>query len=215
MYCTYLTIYKGDKLPKRYIGSSTVDRVLNGYNGSIKSKKYQEIYKQEQRENKHLFKTRILNIYESHDEAVNAEYLLHCKYDVNKNPNYINMAKATRNGFFGNDIRGKNHPRYGKSLTQEQREKVSAGVKKAYAEGRLISPFRTMDFSGENNSFYGRTHTEETKNKMRKPKKHVPRFKCPHCDKTYDAGNLKQHMKRNGYGEEEIFEWKQKNRIGK
>ena len=45
----------------------------------------------------------------------------------------------------------------------------------------------------------GKTHSEETKLKMRKPKKFVPKFKCPHCEKEYDAGNLKQHLKRVGY----------------
>ena len=48
MYCVYFTVYFGNKLPKRYIGSTKVDRIMQGYNGSIKSKKYKNIFLSEQ-----------------------------------------------------------------------------------------------------------------------------------------------------------------------
>ena len=42
-YCTYLTTYSGSKLPKNYVGSSSVERVENGYRGSVLSEKWKEI----------------------------------------------------------------------------------------------------------------------------------------------------------------------------
>jgi len=212
MWCTYLTIYGGNKLPKRYIGSTKIDNIHAGYNGSIKSKKYQRIYENEQRYNKELFKTRILKTFDTQKEAISAELELHKRYDVVRNKNYMNMSLACPNGFFGKITASKDHQFYNKNHTEKTKEKISKSVKKAYAEGRLISRFKTLDVSGKNNPFYGRTHAEETKNKMRKPKKYVPKFKCPHCDKQYDGGNLKQHMIRNGFSLKEIDEWKQKNK---
>jgi len=66
-YIVYITKYKGNLLPPFYIGSSYEEKILNGYNGSIRSKKYKEIYKKEQKENKHLFITRILSYHETRD----------------------------------------------------------------------------------------------------------------------------------------------------
>jgi hypothetical protein len=196
MFCTYLTVYFGDKLPKRYIGSSTVKRVFSGYNGSVKSKKYKTLYSEEQIENKHLFKTRILNIYETQEEAINAEKDLHIRYDVVKNESYMNESIASPKGFFGRPVIGKDHPFYNKKHSLESKLKVSKGLKKAYTEGRLKSHFASDEWSvkGEKNPFYGKTHSEETKNKMRKPKRHIPKWKCSCCDKILDGGNLVNHM---------------------
>ena len=208
MFCVYFTWYRGDKLPKRYIGSSSIKRVYSGYNGSLKSKKYKEIYREEQIKNKLLFKTRILSIHPTQKEAVTRELELQLKYRVIESDLYSNMSYATINGFFGNSKYGEDHPNFGKAHTEKARKKVSDSLKKRYADGDLISPFATMDFSGEKNGFFGKTHSENTKNKMRKPKAFVPKWKCPHCEKHYDGGNLKQHLKRNGWSEEAIEEYK-------
>lgn len=65
-YVIYLTEYLGDKLPRWYIGSTFKDNIItNNYNGTPKSKKWKCLYKEEQTNNKHLFKTEI--IYECYD----------------------------------------------------------------------------------------------------------------------------------------------------
>lgn len=212
MYCTYLTIYKGDKLPKRYIGSTSVQRIENGYNGSIKSKKYKSIYQEEQVENKHLFKTRILNTYESQEEAVKAEKELHIRYNVVKSNLYMNEAIATPEGFFGRDISGKNHPFYGKKRDDEFKKKVSEGMKLAHKKGLAKSHFASDGWSvaGEKNPFYGKKHSDEAKAKMRKPKKHVPKWKCACCDKVMDAGNLVNHMKnKHDWSKEDVRKYRE------
>ena len=69
VYVIYLTEYLGTKLPRWYIGSTFKDNILkNNYNGSPKSKMWKTIYKEEQINNKHLFKTEI--IYECYDREV-------------------------------------------------------------------------------------------------------------------------------------------------
>jgi len=203
MYCVYLTLYLGSLLPKRYIGSSSIERVKLGYNGSVKSKKYKMLYDTEQVENKHLFKTRILSIHDSIEAAQMAELSLQIKYNVVKSALYMNMSYASPNGCFGRDISGVSHPMYGKKLSKESRKSISDTLKLRYASGSLTSPFKYMNTAGENNPFFGKKHSEETKEKMRKPKALVPKYQCPHCDKIYDRGNLFQHMKRNGFSQDQ------------
>ena len=41
----YITMYKGTKLPRCYIGSTSEHKVLNeNYNGSVLSKRYKDIW---------------------------------------------------------------------------------------------------------------------------------------------------------------------------
>lgn len=205
MYCVYLTVYFGNKLPRRYIGSTKVERIHQGYNGSIKSKKYKSTYLEEQCENKHLFKTRILSYHSSHEEAIAEELRLHIKYNVVKSDKYMNMSLASQSGCFGRDLSGINHPMYGKKQTEDVKKRISKKLKQKYENHELTSPFSFLDFSGEKNGFYGKIHSEETKAKMRKPKRFVPKFQCPHCAKSFDGGNLKQHMLRVGYTEDDFL----------
>ena len=60
IYCTYLTVYSGNKLPPFYIGSSSIDIINNGYRGSVSSKEYKQIWKTELKNNSHLFKIMII-----------------------------------------------------------------------------------------------------------------------------------------------------------
>ena len=56
IYCTYLTVYTGNKLPPFYIGSTSVDNISKGYRGSVLSKNYKSIWKQELHSHPDLFK---------------------------------------------------------------------------------------------------------------------------------------------------------------
>lgn len=100
-FIVYLTKYRGKLLPLWYIGSTYYDNVKNGYNGSVSSKKYKEIYKMEQKENKHLFKTKILSYHKTRKEALEEELRLQKKHKVVKNSRYINESYACVNRFFG------------------------------------------------------------------------------------------------------------------
>lgn len=44
IYCTYLTIYSGNKLPPFYIGYKDLHSIENGYRGSVDSLAFKEIW---------------------------------------------------------------------------------------------------------------------------------------------------------------------------
>ena len=98
IYCTYLTIYTGNKLPPFYIGSTSTDKINKGYRGSVKSQKYNSIWKQELYDHPDLFKTIILTRHETRQEALDKEIVFHEAFTVARNPMYINMTHA--NGKF-------------------------------------------------------------------------------------------------------------------
>lgn len=156
-YCVYLTTYKGNKLPPFYIGSSTLSRLISGYNGSVKSRKYSAIWKQERMSNPHLFSTRILSTrYQTAKEAQEVEKRLQMALDVVRSPMYINMSIAQKDGCFGRDVTKEMHPMFGRKHKHSSRVKMSenhadvSGEKNGRAKRyRFISPDgRTTDVLG-------------------------------------------------------------------
>ena len=100
VYVIYLTEYLGTKLPRWYIGSTFKDNILkNNYNGSPKSKMWKTIYKEEQINNKHLFKTEI--IYECYDRevAIDIERKFQVLANAVERDDYMNKSFA--GGSFG------------------------------------------------------------------------------------------------------------------
>jgi hypothetical protein len=144
IYCTYLTVYSGNKLPPFYIGSSRIDIIQEGYHGSVSSIKYKSIWKSELRNNPSAFKTKIISYHETRQEANLFERKLQIKLNVVNNPLYINR-NITWDSNFGAIGSGENHYNYGRKHSQDYREKLSA--------------LRV----GENNSFFGKHHTEKTR----------------------------------------------------
>lgn len=92
MFCTYLTIYSGNKLPPFYIGYTSIENIEKGYRGSVSSRQYKIIWIKELSENPHLFKTIILNKFETKAEAKETETRLQTSLKVHKNPLYINKS---------------------------------------------------------------------------------------------------------------------------
>jgi hypothetical protein len=92
IYCTYLTLYSGNKLPPFYIGHTSIQKVENGYHGSVASQLYKPIWDIEQKENPQLFKTVIISKHPTRKEAIDKELKLQTKLNVVKNPLYTNRA---------------------------------------------------------------------------------------------------------------------------
>lgn len=162
IYCTYLTVYTGSKLPRRYIGSTTVKRIEEGYNGSVLSKMYKDIWRQERIDNPHLFKTRILSRFKTSSEALEAELALQIKYDVVKSNSYINMSLARPNGFFGMSKLGYKWSR--ESL--EKRSKTNTGKKRPEHSKILTGrkrPDHSNAMSGKGNPMFGKEHPNKGK----------------------------------------------------
>jgi len=113
-YVTYIITYNGSKLPKYYIGSTSKSKISNGYLGSIKSKKWKSIFKEEIKNNKNLFEIKILNEFETRKEALIDEYNIQKQLNVVESADYFNESFASINGFFGMNVEGSSNPMYGK-----------------------------------------------------------------------------------------------------
>lgn len=161
IFCVYLTTYRGNKLPPFYIGSSSIDKINNGYHGSVSSKQYKHIWKNELKMNPHLFYTRIISRFNTQKEAIARELFIHKHFSVVRNKLYTNKSEARKNGFFGVSLCGKDNPAYGKPRTGNHPKgmlgkKHSKEARAKMSEKRLGKP--------------GKSHSEETKLRMRDAK---------------------------------------------
>lgn len=159
----YITYYCGTKMPKWYIGSSTIERVKNGYNGSISSRKWKKIYEDEQKNNKHLFKTRILSYHKSKEEALKEELRVQKIHLAPRNEKYFNEAYASVNGFKGGDTSFSID--YEKLKSSGHYEMMSEKANSVIAEKRK-DPKYDREFRERCKTFSGKTHSEETKVKI-------------------------------------------------
>ena len=170
MFCTYVTEYFGDKMPSKYVGSSSVDAVENGYRGSVSSEKYKEIWKSEIKNNPQLFRTTIITIHHNREEALEEELKIQLLNDVVKSAEWINESLAQPNGFFGRDVSGENNPMFGKTHSNQTIEKLkNSGTLFGYGrEGKRgyhgEESTRKMVETRRRNGSY--SHTEESKKKI-------------------------------------------------
>ena len=189
MFCVYLTTYYGNKLPMFYIGSTSEEKVVRlGYNGSVTSKRYGLIWREEQRDNKLAFKTKILSLHKTREEALAREEYLQRQLNVVRNTLYINMGYANK-GFLNIDghteetIKKISVSKSGKSQgphskdTKQKMSDASRGKKKSAAHRENMSKSKTgkkltveqkLKLRG---THLGILHTQETKDKMSKIKK--------------------------------------------
>lgn len=94
MFCVYLTIYKGNKLPPFYIGSTSISNIKQGYRGSVSSKIYKKIFMEEVKHNPELFVTKIIKSFNTRKRAYKFEEKIHKSFKVNSNILYINKSIA-------------------------------------------------------------------------------------------------------------------------
>lgn len=179
IYCTYVTFYSGNKLPPFYIGSTYSDRVLKkNYHGSVKSKKWQSIYNQELKENQHLFKTEIIDTFETRKEAIAYELELQKANDVVKSKWFFNEALACVNGCFGSDRSGYKH-------NEETKEKISKSVKQNHhMVGKHHTEEHKLKLSLKTKGRPGKPNSVETREKLRLSQLNKPVLTCPHCGKV-------------------------------
>lgn len=135
LYCVYLTVYSGSKLPPFYIGSKDTHSIItNAYRGSVTSRKYKEIWISELKNSPHLFKTVPISYTNTRDEALTREREIQIFFDVIKNPMFINMSYA-KCGFSGSALKGTVLPEKtkikisnalkGRSRTSEHKDNIS------------------------------------------------------------------------------------------
>ena len=127
MYCTYLTVYQGNLLPPFYIGHAKLINVQGGYAGSVSSKKYKQIWKDELRENPHLFKVTVLRIFDTKKEALAHESSLQRQLRVHSNPLYVNMAVSNEKFFMTGP-----HPNKGGKQSEETKALIGKAAKRQF-----------------------------------------------------------------------------------
>jgi hypothetical protein len=216
-YCTYLTIYRGTKMPMFYIGRSNVKSVQNGYRGSVASKLYKTIWLDELVTNPQLFETKILTTHFTQKEAADKEEYFHKKYQVHKNPLYINQAtsagtfhadiKGKKNPFYGSARNGELNPMYGKTHNEQTRQKMSANGKGKHSQpkteefkqtlrnmysGKTIEERFGIEEAARLRALMKRPKTDEHKQKLSELAKSRPQIACPHCGKQSIAPNFKR-----------------------
>lgn len=161
-FCVYKTTYSGDLLPPFYIGSSSIQKIKNGYRGTVLSKKYKDVWNKELKTNPKLFNVEILSTWPTRQEALTEELHLHNEFNVVKSSEFINMAKANIHGFLGMDVSGANNPRYGCIMSEETKTKIGNKNK-----NRKVSEETRKKLSI---SRKGKLFSESHKQNMKKPK---------------------------------------------
>jgi hypothetical protein len=138
IYCTYLTVYKGNKFPPFYIGSTSIENINKGYRGSVSSKKYKKLWISELKNNPELFETQILSTHETREEAFEEEVRYQIEHNVVASKEYINMAVANKKLLFTKDHNDlERNKKISESLTgikrsEETRKKISENQKKRF-----------------------------------------------------------------------------------
>lgn len=122
MYCIYLTVYHGNKLPPFYIGYSTIKKVKNGYKGTVCSKLYKDVYRRELEYNPHLFRTFVISRCKTQADALKRESFFQRHFQVHTNPMYMNMAISNEK-FYCTDHSFKQTQSYRDNVSQNNRNR--------------------------------------------------------------------------------------------
>lgn len=189
IYCTYLTIYSGNKLPPFYIGYTTIDNIKKGYLGSPSSKDYSKLFKLEICQNPNLFKTIILTKHLSKQKALTREEFFQKSLAVHKNPLYINKScsnsKFSKTNFVYSEESKKKMSESAKrkpKMTIETKRKLSlslSGKKKTRSHKDKIGK-----------AHIGMKRSDVTKDNISEGCKTQPKLSCPHCNIITTKGNL-------------------------
>ena len=181
IYCTYLTVYTGNKLPPFYIGSTSIDNINKGYRGSVSSKKYMAIWKQELSSHPDIFKTIILTRHETREEAMEREVVFHEALSVARNPLYINMAHANGKFFTIGPLAPETKAKLSAVRTGKKRTPEHNARQSAAQTGKSHGPQSPEHIAKRVAAVTGMKHSPESKANMsaaQKGKKRVP-YKNP------------------------------------
>lgn len=179
MYCVYLTTYLGDALPPFYIGSSSIEKIENGYKGSVLSKRWKNIWNDEIKNNPQLFRVEIIKTFHTRQEATNYEHDYQKKHDVVNSEKYANMAYATKNGFFGRDVSGSNNPMY----------KNGQKIAKAHKDGKYLNAYKNIPSIVKRQ--WENPEMRSLMSKNMKGKRTI--VVCPFCQTSGGGGNMPRY----------------------
>ena len=179
-FCVYITKYRGNKMPPLYVGSrATIDVLKNNYFGTVTSKQYKNIWKEELKLHPELFSIEIISTHVTRQEALDAEEQYQRKVNAVNSEQYINQSYA--NGKFSNlgkkasdETKQKmREARLGRKFTESHKAALSLankgkklGTKLTEETKKKMSEAHTGKHTGDKNNFYGKKHSDETKKKI-------------------------------------------------
>jgi hypothetical protein len=135
--------YSYEEWGRGYIGvrSTKLDLYEDKYMGSFKNKSFKPTQKI------------VLQVFNTREEALNAEITLHNFYQVHTNPHFANKAKQTSAGFNQESVKGRVWWNDGK-----KRKLCQECPGPEYRLGKFLP--------GEKNPMFGKTHSEVAKKKL-------------------------------------------------
>ncbi len=140
--------YSYEDFGRGYIGSRTCDCLPeeDRYFGSFYDKTFNPTNKI------------ILEVFDTREEALDAEIKLHQFYDVARNSHFANQSKQTSTGFSAEGVVRSDEYKQKMSESMKKREYQKEWVEKAKQNRR--------SFDGEHNPFYQKTHKQETRERI-------------------------------------------------
>lgn len=125
---------------------------------------------------KENFKKEILYIAKDEEELNIKEKYYISYYNAVEDSNFYNIADGGQGGYvtkgyspeqrkntnkkISESLKGEKHPQYGKSLNDEQKEKIKNSLKKYWTEERRKE--RSEKYTGKSNPMYGKHQTKES-----------------------------------------------------
>lgn len=180
-----------------YIGVHKTTNPNDSYYGS--GLVIKEAIKKHGKEN---FIKEILFTFENKEDAYNKEKEL-VNSETLKDPLIYNVQVGgvptidwtkDRKEIFSKNMSGKNHPLFGKHHTEDTKKKISeSGKGRKHSKETLDKIVATRLQNKKPNPKKGKPLTEEDKLKKSIAAKNRIKIECPHCHKSTDPGNAKQH----------------------
>jgi len=185
IYCVYVTVYRGNKLPPFYIGSTSIKKIEDGYKGSVSSEEYKRAWKSELSDSPHLFKTKIIKTFDTRSEAFDYEEFLQVKLDVVRSPMYVNRSLAK-----------KKFTTTGWKFTKEHKKKISESEKGKYVSEETRKK-QSLSHKGQMPWMHGKSHNDRTKDKIRESVKKIDygTKTCEYCGRIGKAPSIHLHIK--------------------
>lgn len=196
MYCTYITFYRGNKLPPFYIGQTSLDRVSRGYNGSVSSKRYNRVWNKERKEHPHLFRTVILRTFNTREEALLHEENLLWKLQAHKNELYINMNINGKIFDLSSEQLSLNGKKRWSTMSREERSLRAQTIQVNMSENSKLSRKQKLIDSWKNIKKTRVDYKEWTKNRSKKAAQSMtPEQRADRSKRAYETRRLNASLK--------------------
>ncbi|QGZ14163.1 HNH endonuclease [Rhizobium phage RL2RES] len=172
-FCVYVITYSGDDMPSFYVGHTRVSKMIDmNYHGSVTSRDWSELWHKTVEEDPGKFRRKVLETFETREEAEDREYEILRHFDVASSSLFVNMHRGGRNGFTG-CWKGKKRDVSNRAKTRPEE------VKRRISETKRLKKDTGYEFAKQTseakekirNKLKGVPKSEETKAKIRETKR--------------------------------------------